>query len=137
MELTFGKLVVAVIAIMVFIGVFMIFSTTFRNGFMQMIGIREAVSDIDLPDFGLEKEKEPTVQKEPGCKSFFDTLQSSIDLNKLSELSDGQLYYAINGHESFLEMNREDLDCPREYITQIEANLVKLNAEKAKRSPIA
>ncbi len=136
MELTFGKVVVAVIAIMVFLAIFMIFNTTFRSGFMQIVGIREAVSDIDLPDLGSEIPK-PTVEKEPACKSFYDSLQSAVDLSKLSELSEGQLYYAINGHKSFLEMNKEDLDCPREYIAQIEGNLVKLNAEKAKRSPSA
>ena len=53
MELTFGKVALAMIAIMVFFAVFMIFSTTFRNGFMQIVGIREAVSNIDLPDFAV------------------------------------------------------------------------------------
>jgi|SRR3989344_3355714 len=139
MELTFEKIAVAMLAIAVGLAILFIFNTTFRSGFMQIVGIREAVSNIDLPDLGstVPGQKEPTVEKEPACKSFFDSLQSAVDLNKLSELSEGQLYYAINGHESFLEMNKEDSDCPREYITQIEGNLVKLRAEKAKRSPTA
>lgn len=135
LELTFGRIALAMLAILVFLGIFMIFSTTFRNGFMQIVGIREAVSEIDLPDLKLEKE--PTVEKEPACKSFFDPLQSAVDLSKLAELSDGQLYYAINGHESFLEMNKDDLECPRAYITQIESNLAKLRAENTKRNPTA
>lgn len=135
-----------IIVLFVLLAVVFIFSTRFRSEVGQLKGIRESVSvsDFSLPNLGLDASKEkqpsgikPTVKKEPACKSFFDLVQSAVDLNKLSELRDDQLHEAINGHESFLNLNKNDLECPRDYITQIEDNLAKLNAEKTKRSPTA
>lgn len=141
-----------ILVLVVIIAVILAFNSESRAEFKQLIGIRKQVEGYKLPDLGLptiqkaepiEEKKEPVVEKkpilpiEPSCKSFFDSLQSAVNFDKLSEMSDGELYYAINGRESFLDNNKDNVDCPREYITQIESGLVKLRAEKTRRGSSA